>query len=181
MFSNLSLYYNLKKIKMSYLHMKDADIKIVVEELNKLLADYQLYYQKLRNFHWNIIGKNFFDLHVQFEEMYDDAKLKIDEIAERVITLNYHPLSNLSDYLEISEVKESNPLKKDTEMVSMLMEDQLTIIGQFRKVIKKANEAEDEGTIDLIGAYLREMEKSHWMLNSWLKKSSQKPNETFVK
>ena len=166
---------------MSYLHMKDEDIKDVVTELNKLLSDYQLYYQKLRNFHWNILGKNFFDLHIQFEEMYNDAKLKIDEVAERIVTLNYHPLSNLSDYLKTAEVKESNPLKTDVEMVEMLMKDQLIIIGQFRKVIKKANEAEDEGTIDLIGAYLREMEKTHWMLNAWRKKSSDLPKETFVK
>ena len=166
---------------MSYLHMEDKKIKPVALELNKLLAEHQLYYQKLRNFHWNVLGKNFFDLHIQFEDMYNDAKIKIDEIAERIITLNYHPLSKLSDYLETAEIKESDPLKTDNEMVDMLLEDQLIIIGQFRKVIKKANDAEDEGTIDLIGAYLREMEKTHWMLSAWKKKTSDVLNKTFVK
>jgi len=166
---------------MSYLHMEDKKIKPVALELNKLLAEHQLYYQKLRNFHWNVLGKNFFDLHIQFEDMYNDAKIKIDEIAERIITLNYHPLSKLSDYLETAEIKESDPLKTDSEMVNMLLEDQLIIIAQFRKVIKKANDAEDEGTIDLIGAFLREMEKSHWMLNAWKKKTSDVLNKAFVK
>ena len=161
--------------------MEDKKIKPVALELNKLLAEHQLYYQKLRNFHWNVLGKNFFDLHIQFEDMYNDAKIKIDEIAERIITLNYHPLSKLSDYLETAEIKESDPLKTDSEMVNMLLEDQLIIIAQFRKVIKKANDAEDEGTIDLIGAFLREMEKSHWMLNAWKKKTSDVLNKAFVK
>ena len=166
---------------MSYLHMEDKKIKPVALELDKLLAEHQLYCQKLRNFHWNVLGKNFFDLHIQFEDMYNDAKIKIDEIAERIITLNYHPLSKLSDYLETAEIKESDPLKTDSEMVNMLLEDQLIIIAQFRKVIKKANDAEDEGTIDLIGAFLREMEKSHWMLNAWKKKTSDVLNKAFVK
>ena len=161
--------------------MEDKKIKPVALELNKLLAEHQLYYQKLRNFHWNVLGKNFFDLHIQFEDMYNDAKIKIDEIAERIITLNYHPLSKLSDYLETAEIKESDPLKTDSEMVNMLLEDQLIIIAQFRKVIKKANDAEDEGTTDLIGAFLREMEKSHWMLNAWKKKTSDVLNKAFVK
>ena len=171
---------NIKTIIMSYLHMEDKKIQAVTKELNKLLADYQLYYQKLRNFHWNILGRSFFDLHEQFEEMYDDAKTKIDEIAERIITLNYHPLSNLSDYLETSTLEESSPLKTDTEMVDMLMKDQLSIIGQFRTVIKTADDATDEGTIDLIGAYLREMEKTHWMLNAWKKKTADILDKTFV-
>ena len=82
---------------MNYLNIKEENILPVVVELNKLLADYHIYYQKLRNFHWNVSGENFFDLHEQFEELYNDAKIKIDEIAERVLTLRYHPISNLSE------------------------------------------------------------------------------------
>ena len=71
------------------------------------MADYHVHYQKLRNFHWNILGKNFFDLHQRFEEMYNETKVKIDEVAERIVTLKYHPISNLSDYVEVSKIKES--------------------------------------------------------------------------
>ena len=86
---------------MSYLNLDKKKTNGIVNELNILLADYHLYYQKLRNFHWNIVGKNFFDLHIKFEEMYEDAKLKIDEIAERILTLRYQPVSNFTEYLKI--------------------------------------------------------------------------------
>jgi starvation-inducible DNA-binding protein len=95
--------------------------------LNILLADYHLYYQKLRNFHWNVIGKNFFDLHEKFEELYDDAKLKVDEIAERILTLRFQPTSNLSDYLKASNIKESSSDLTDTKMIETLLKDHGTI------------------------------------------------------
>ena len=98
---------------MNYLNINEEKTMPVVVELNKLLADYHIYYQKLRNFHWNVLGKNFFDLHAQFETLYNDAQHKIDEIAERILTLRYHPMSNLSEYLEISEITESSEIKSD--------------------------------------------------------------------
>lgn len=152
---------------MNYLNMNDDKLMPVVTDLNVLLADYHLYYQKLRNFHWNVSGKHFFDLHEKFEEMYQDARLKIDEIAERILTLKYHPISNMSDYLEMSEIKEVRSLKTDIEMVNTLLEDHTILLAQMKKIIKKANTAGDEGTIDLLGAYVRELEKSSWMLNAW--------------
>lgn len=155
---------------MSYLHLDKDKTKLTVDELNNLLADYHLYYQKLRNFHWNVSGKNFFDLHEKFEELYDDAKIKIDEIAERILTLRHHPKSNLSDYLTLSSVKESNADLEDFEMVEKLIEDHGIIIQQMRKVVKVADAAGDEGTIDLVGAYIRELEKSSWMLEVWSKR-----------
>ncbi len=155
---------------MSYLNLDtDKTIK-TVEQLNILLADYHLYYQKLRNFHWNVIGTNFFDLHEKFEEMYDDAKLKVDEIAERILTLRHSPKSNLTDYLELTNLKESNADLDDAKMVDVLLEDHGTIISQMRKVVSVADDAGDEGTIDLIGAYIRELEKTSWMLDVWTKK-----------
>ncbi|GGE27069.1 Dps family protein [Psychroflexus planctonicus] len=155
---------------MAYLNLDENKTKDTVKELNILLADYHLYYQKLRNFHWNVIGKNFFDLHEKFEELYDDAKIKIDEIAERILTLRLKPKSNLSDYLALSSVEESDAELEDFEMVEMLIEDHGTIIQQMRKVINTADAASDEGTIDLVGAYIRELEKSSWMLEVWSKK-----------
>ncbi|QTY27769.1 Dps family protein [Flavobacterium sp. CS20] len=155
---------------MSYLNLDQDKTSKTVEQLNILLADYHLYYQKLRNFHWNVIGTNFFDLHEKFEEMYDDAKLKVDEIAERILTLRHSPKSNLSDYLKITNLKESGADLDDAKMVDILLEDHGTIISQMRKVVKVAGDAGDEGTIDLIGAYIRELEKTSWMLDVWTKK-----------
>ncbi|MFN2261816.1 MAG: Dps family protein [Psychroflexus sp.] len=161
---------------MNYLNLDQSKTKNTVKEMNVLLADYQLYYQKLRNYHWNIVGQNFFDLHQQFEEMYDDAKLKIDEIAERILTLRFQPESNLSEYLKITNLKESNSDVSDREMVANLLEDHGSIIKQMRKVVEVADENSDEGTIDLIGAYIRELEKTSWMLDAWIMKTGDKRN-----
>ncbi|APG59259.1 Dps family protein [Christiangramia salexigens] len=158
---------------MNYLGLDTKKTKVTVEELNVLLADYHLYYQKLRNFHWNIIGKNFFDLHEKFEELYDDAKLKVDEIAERILTLRFQPTSNLSDYLKQSNLKESPAELADRKMIEILLEDHGTLLKQMRKVVKAADEAGDEGTIDLIGAYIRELEKTSWMLDAWKMKTKE--------
>jgi starvation-inducible DNA-binding protein len=152
---------------MDYLHFDKGKAKDTSKELNILLADYHLYYQKIRNYHWNIVGRSFFDLHVKFEEMYDDAALKIDEIAERILTLRYQPTSNYSDYLTLSNIKESASELPDTDMVKNLIEDHGTILLQMSKVVKTAGACEDEGTIDLIGAYIRELETTTWMLDAW--------------
>ena len=152
--------------------MKDEELLNVVVELNILLADYHIYYQKLRSNHWNILGKNFFDLHVKFEELYTDARLKIDEIAERILTLRYHPMSKFKDYLKVSSISEEEPLKSDIDMVDGIINDHKLLLKQMSKVIKKAEAIGDEGTVDLIGAYIRELEKSSWMLNAWSKNTS---------
>lgn len=157
---------------MSYLNLDKEKITATAKELNILLADYHLYYQKLRNFHWNIVGKNFFDLHEKFEEMYDDAKLKVDEIAERILTLRFQPVSNYTDYLDMSNLKESPSRTEDAKMVKILLEDHGKILNQMRKVIEKAEKAGDEGTIDMIGAYIADVEKISWMLDAWSMKSN---------
>jgi starvation-inducible DNA-binding protein len=158
---------------MSYLGLDEKQTSKTVDELNILLADYHLYYQKLRNFHWNVNGINFFDLHEKFEELYDEAKIKIDEIAERILTLRMKPASNLSDYLEQSNIKESNSNLSDSEMIKTLLEDHGVLLKQMRKVVGVADEGGDEGTIDLIGAYIRELEKTSWMLEAWKMKTSE--------
>lgn len=156
---------------MKYLNLDEEKVKLTVNELNLLLADYNLYYQKLRNFHWNVVGTNFFDLHQQFEDMYNDAKEKADEIAERILTLRFQPTSNFSDYLDMSNLEESSSDLKDKKMVEVLLNDHRKLLDQMRKVISAANAADDEGTVDLIGAYIRELEKTSWMLDAWVMKT----------
>lgn len=166
---------------MNYLNIDNQKVLPVVSELNVLLADYHVHYQKLRNFHWNILGKNFFDLHNRFEEMYNDTRVKIDEVAERIVTLKYHPISKLSDYIEVSRIKESSPLLTDEEMVADIINDNKIILEQLGKIIKRATKAKDEGTLGLMGAYIRELEKSTWLLNAWSKSTKEELNTDFVK
>jgi starvation-inducible DNA-binding protein len=152
---------------MNYLNLDKEKTSLTADQLNVLLSDYHLYYQKLRNFHWNIIGKSFFYMHVQLEDMYNDAQEKVDAIAERILTLRYQPTSNYSDYLQHSNLSESPSELSDMEMVNILLEDHGKLLVQMREVVKAANTAGDEGTVDLIGAYIRELEKTSWMLDAW--------------
>lgn len=165
---------------MSYLNMQDEKLLPVVMDLNTLLSDYHMYYQKLRSFHWNILGKNFFDLHEQFENMYNDAQIKIDEIAERILTLRHHPVSKFSDYIKIATVQEESAMISDQAMIDSLLNDHKIILAQMSSVIDSAENAGDEGTIDLVGAYIRELEKTSWMLNAWTKKSTEQLKEDTV-
>jgi len=158
---------------MNYLGLDEKKTVNTVKELNVLLADYHLYYQKLRNFHWNVIGENFFDLHVKFEELYEDAKTKVDEIAERVLTLRFQPTSNLSDYMEISSIKESPSNISDSDMIKTLLSDHGILLKQLRKVSEIAEKGGDEGTVDLMGGYIGELEKTSWMLDAWKMKTTE--------
>ncbi len=158
---------------MNYLGLDEKKTVNTVKELNVLLADYHLYYQKLRNFHWNVIGTNFFDLHVKFEELYEDAKIKVDEIAERVLTLRFQPTSNLSDYMEISSIKESPSNISDSDMIKTLLSDHGILLKQLRKVSEIAEKGGDEGTVDLMGGYIGELEKTSWMLDAWKMKTNE--------
>ncbi|RRQ50638.1 DNA starvation/stationary phase protection protein [Maribacter algicola] len=156
---------------MSYLVIDKKEVKPVVEELNILLADYNIYYQNLRGFHWNVLGKNFFDLHEKFEELYTDARIKIDEIAERILTLRQHPESRFTEYLKLSKVKEVSSLISDQKMVEHILTNHEYILKQMNTVIKKADEAGDEGTIDMMGGYIASLEKVSWMLDAWSKET----------
>ena len=158
---------------MSFLNLDKDKVNAVAKELNLLLADYHLYYQKTRNFHWNISGRDFFVLHEKFEEMYNDTQSKIDEIAERVLTLGYSPVSNYSEYLEKSHLKESSTKLTDVEMVEALLKDHQLLLKQLRLAVSKATEANDEGTSDFLTSYIADLEKTSWMLDAWRRKAGE--------
>lgn len=151
----------------NYLGFNRKNVSSLVGELNEFLSCYHVYYQNLRSFHWNISGENFFDLHSQFEDLYNDARLKIDEIAERILTLRHRPLSRLTDYLEISEVEEATLVEEDRAMVLTTLENHRILIKKMRSILEKAADLKDEGTVDMIGSFLENIEKKSWMLDAW--------------
>jgi starvation-inducible DNA-binding protein len=153
---------------MDYLGKDINQFKGTVRQLNYLLANYHVYYQNLRNFHWNVAGENFFDLHDKFEELYEDARVKIDEIAERILTLRHRPVSNFSEYLDMAEVEEAGRIHQDREMVGRILDDHTTLIRNMRSVIEAADQVNDEGTIDMVGGFLENLEKGSWMLDAWM-------------
>lgn len=143
--------------------------KELASMLNQLLADYQLFYQNLRGFHWNIKGKEFFELHLKFEEFYNDAVIKIDEIAERILTLEGEPLHTFSDYVNTSKIKEEKGITNGIEGVKIIVDNFSTLILLEREILAKAGDADDEGTVSLMSDYISQTEKTLWMLNSYLK------------
>ncbi|PSW03955.1 DNA starvation/stationary phase protection protein [Photobacterium rosenbergii] len=136
-------------------------------ELNKLLANYQVLYMNTRGYHWNIKGKEFFELHVKFEEIYTDLQVKIDELAERVLTLGATPSHSFSEYLEVSEIKEHLNAHSGDECVAGLQQGFQTVLGMQRSILSLAGDADDEGTAAIMGDYIREQEKLMWMLTAY--------------
>jgi starvation-inducible DNA-binding protein len=140
----------------------------IVNELNQLLADYQQFYMNLRGFHWNVKGKAFFELHLKFEELYNDINLKVDEIAERILALDGTPLHSFTDYQAISRVQEVKGLTEGTEMVASILSDFKLLITAQRTILQNAGNNDDEGTITLMSDYITQEEKTVWMLKSYL-------------
>jgi starvation-inducible DNA-binding protein len=140
----------------------------LAEKLNELLANYSIFYQNTRGYHWNIKGEKFFELHLKFEELYNDLLLKIDELAERILTLGQTPKHNYTDYRAISKIKESIQVSDGTKAVQGILSSFQTIIILQRELLVFSAEAEDEGTSALISDYIRSQEKLVWMYSSFL-------------
>ncbi len=140
----------------------------LVKELNVLLANYHLFYQNVRGFHWTVKGQKFFELHLKFEEIYTDALLKIDEVAERILTLEGTPLHSFQAFLQNATIKAMENCSSDEDMVNVVLDNLRTLVFSERQLLKIADDAGDEGTLALISGYIQEQEKTIWMLRSYL-------------
>ncbi len=140
------------------------------KHLNDLLANYQIFYSNVRGFHWNVKGEKFFELHVKFEELYNDLILKIDELAERILTLGYHPEYRYSEYLKTSVIKEALQTQNGLENVQNLIDSFAILIQKQRSLLTMSGDADDEGTNSLMSDYIREQEKLVWMYSAFLNK-----------
>lgn len=146
------------------------ETKDVVENLNQLLANLHVHYQKLRNYHWNVEGPDFFDIHETFEEEYNEVKLEIDEVAERIRVFGKTPYSTLSKYLEVSEIKETGTDLNADEMVKEILKDFEILLSFMVDTIEAAEKIGDISTDDLITGFMKRREKKHWMLTAFSKK-----------
>lgn len=138
------------------------------KDLNILLANYQVYYQNLRGLHWNIKGKRFFDLHVKFEEFYNDSQIKIDLIAERILTLGATPLHTFEDYIANNRLKIGKNISKDEEAVELIINSISELLTIERKILLNSGAIDDEGTNAMMSDFISEQEKTIWMLKAWL-------------
>lgn len=138
--------------------------------LSELLANYQVFYTNVRGYHWNIKGEKFFELHAKFEELYNDLILKIDEIAERILTLGFKPEHRYSEYLKVSEIKESLDTSDGIQDIKNIVDAFGILIGKQRIILDVSGDANDEGTNSLMSDYIREQEKLVWMYSAFLNK-----------
>lgn len=138
------------------------------DELNELLANFAVFYQNVRGFHWNIRGDKFFELHTKFEELYLDLQLKIDEVAERILTLGGVPHHAFPQFLESSAVKPAENIKDGRRAVQRILGAFTTVLLLERELLELAQKSGDEGTVAIMSDYIRQHEKLVWMYTAFL-------------
>ncbi len=141
----------------------------LASDLNKLLSNYMIVYQRLRNYHWNVVGGEFYDVHEKFEEEYEKATAFIDEVAERMRILGFRPVSTLAGYVEHAVIKENSLNYEAMEMVSQIVEDYKELAGDLHRIVKRSLALEDYGTDFLARKMLTHLEQKIWMFQSFVK------------
>ncbi|MDV4149594.1 DNA starvation/stationary phase protection protein [Clostridium sp. AL.422] len=152
----------------NYIGLENNKIEGIVKSLNDYLANLNLLYIKIHNLHWNVQGHSFFQLHTVFEGYYEGVAKSLDAVAERILTLGDRPLASMKEYLEIGTIKEleSKGLSGD-EAIGILEADFLAMLNDSRELISMAEDAKDQGTIDLMAGLIAEYEKTLWMIKSY--------------
>lgn len=158
-------------MKLNTIGLPVEETEVIIVELNVLLSNYQIYYQSLRGLHWNIRGKRFFDLHLKFEELYNDSQLKIDLIAERVLTLGGRPLHTFEDYIKFNQLPVGKNISNDKAGIELIVSSLSKLLKIERGILSKASEIDDEGTNSMMSDFIVEQEKTIWMMNAWLEET----------
>lgn len=143
-----------------------AKSEVLAAKLNELLATYQVFYTNVRGYHWNIKDVNFFELHAKFEEIYTDLVEKVDEVAERILTLGYTPNNAFSQYLSHSRIKEDIAVSTAVACLRGTLEGFKVLLAQQREILALAEDADDEGTASQMSDYIKEQEKLVWMFQA---------------
>ncbi|MEW9677797.1 Dps family protein [Lentibacillus sp. L22] len=140
----------------------------LVNFLNQLLSNYFLMYVKLHRYHWFVQGRHFFELHRQFEEMYQTVADDLDEIAERILMIEGKPLATMSKYLKETTLAEATADDKENEIMVQLRQDYEQMIHEIKETgLSLAKELKDEPTSDLLIGLQKTLEKYVWMLRAY--------------
>ncbi len=150
--------------KLGFTYLETAEI---IVSLNKLLGNYIVHYHKLRTFHWNVEGGDFFELHEQFETEYNEVKVQIDTIAERIRVFGLKPKYTLRQYLDLADIKEVDKELAPVAMVNEILKDFRIIHDSLLDVLDAALTSGDSVTEDLVTQIMRRLEKRHWMFTAW--------------
>ena len=138
----------------------------VNKNLNQFLADLNVFFRKLQNYHWNIEGKDFFVIHEKLEEYYDCVADEIDEIAEHILINGAQPLGTLKDYLQVTKIQEAENKKVTREIIfNNLIADFGTLLSTTKQIKESADNVKDYATSSLMDEYILKYSKKLWMLN----------------
>ncbi|WP_456311664.1 Dps family protein [Pseudomonas shirazensis] len=138
-------------------------------QLNDLLSNYSIFYQNVRGYHWNIKGDDFFVLHQKFEDLYNNLFLKIDEVAERILTLGLRPNHNFTEYFKTAAILETNEVIDGQHSVDKVLDSLGILLAKQRLILELSEEIDDTGTNSLMSDYIREQEKMVWMYSAYIK------------
>ncbi|KXF81726.1 Dps family protein [Enterovibrio coralii] len=138
----------------------------IAQGLKRLLADSYTLYLQTHNFHWNVTGKQFRELHVMFEEQYNALALAVDEVAERIRTLGVAAPGTYKAFAELSAIEEVEGVPSADEMIDILTRGHEQVVRTSRDVLKVAQDANDESSASLVSDRMREHEKTAWMLRA---------------
>ena len=135
------------------------------QNLNELLSDLNVFYRKLQNYHWNVIGQDFFQAHSKLEELYNEINEQIDEVAEHILILGEEPLGTLKDYLEKTNITEAENKKiKSEEIYNNILSDYEELLKKTIEIKEKADEQKEYSTSALMDDYILDYSKIIWML-----------------
>lgn len=141
----------------------------VAKELNEFLADLNVFYRKLQNYHWNIIGKDFFVIHSKLEEYYDEVNEQIDEVAEHILMIGHQPLGTLKNYMEVSKIQEAENKKvKDQEVFENVIADFQSLLQKATCIKKEADAQNAYFTSSFADEFISDYTKKLWMLNQMM-------------
>ncbi|MGF7046610.1 starvation-inducible DNA-binding protein [Paenibacillus sp. DS2015] len=138
------------------------------QALNQQVANFNVLYVKLHNFHWFVRGEQFVTLHAKFEELYNDVTLIMDEVAERLLTIKGSPSATMKEYLELATIQEAGGKEDARKMVQAIIEDFATVAEELDEGITLAEDAKDHPTVDMFIKIKGDLEKHMWILRSLL-------------
>lgn len=153
-----------------HLGLSDEERHGIAEILTPLLADEYVLYTKTRNYHWNVVGPQFNDLHKLFEEQYNALGVIVDDVAERLRAIGLPAIGTLAECLEYTRLPESpGEYPPASQMLVHLLQDYESIVRQLRNDIEMCEDASrDVGTADFLTGLLEQHEKTAWILRALL-------------
>ncbi|WP_254460765.1 Dps family protein [Xanthomonas sacchari] len=148
-----------------------GDRKKIADGLSHFMADAFTLYLKTHNFHWNVTGSMFNSLHLMFETQYTEQWAALDDVAERIRALGFNAPGSYKEYAALTSIPEEEGLGDSAdwrEMVRQLVVGNEAVCRTARKVLKTADDAGDDPSVDLLTQRLQTHEKYAWMLRSLL-------------